>query len=160
MEKDTCLGHFKKQYEPLRKKYKLPGFDELNREFEIEKVQERETDFILREIRKGIGEKIGAFLRFFEAVLNPVVAPAFILSALKNFSNSDKEAIKDNYQSLVEIELKSIKLDIDYNEKEEAQFILRTLKTWQSIKPSLKSVMDSLSKVNIEGEKKRNSYLG
>ncbi|MCX6742035.1 MAG: hypothetical protein NTX24_02565 [Candidatus Pacearchaeota archaeon] len=160
MEKDSCLAHFKKQYEPLRKKYKLPSFDDLNKEFEIEKIQERETDFILREIRKGVGEKVGAFLRFFEAVLNPVVAPAFIMAALKNFSNSDKEAIKENYQSLVEIELKSIKLDINYNEKTEAQFITQTFKTWQEIKPSLKVVIDSLSKVNVEGEKKRNSYMG
>lgn len=64
MEKDICLAYLKKQYEPLRKKYKLPSFDELNKEFEIEKIQEKETDFILREIRKGMGEKVGAFLRF------------------------------------------------------------------------------------------------
>jgi hypothetical protein len=160
MEKDSCLAQFKKQYAPLRKKYRLPSFEELNRDFEIEKIQDRETDFLLREVRKGVGEKVGAFLRFFEAVLNPAVAPAFIMSALKNFSSSDKEAIKETYQSLVELELKSIKLDIDYNEKAEAQFILQTVKVWQEIKPNLRVVMDSLSKVNVEGEKKRNSYMG
>ena len=37
------LKELKKDYESLRKKYKLPAFSELNVDFEIEKLTDRET---------------------------------------------------------------------------------------------------------------------
>jgi hypothetical protein len=158
MEK-TSLEKLKKQYSTLQKKYKLPSFSELNKEFDIEKLQERETDFLLREIRRIMGEKMNAFLRFLETVLNPVMAPVFILSSLKNLGASDKELIEKNYKILVGLELKSIGLDIEYNEKKEAFFILETIKKWQEMKEEIEEIIKSLAKIQYHSEKK-GSYLG
>jgi hypothetical protein len=160
MEKYSNLAEIKKQYEHIRRKYKLPDFDEMNKEFEIEKVQERETDFILREVRKAISEKVGAFLRFFETILNPVMAPVFILASLKNLNNADKEKIKEIYESMVELEIGTIRLDMDYNEKKEADFIIKAVKEWREIKPDVLDILETLEKSHSISEKKGNTYLG
>lgn len=158
MEK-TNLDKIKKQYEPLKNKYKLPEFSKFNEEFEIEKIQERETDFLLREMRRVMGEKMNAFLRFFETILNPVMAPVFILTSLKNLNAADKELIEKNYKILVELELKSVGLDIEYNEKKEAAFILETMKKWQEMKPEIQQVIEALNKIQKTSEKK-GTYFG
>ena len=158
--KESVLNEIKKSYEPLRRKYKLPEFSELNKEFEIEKTQEHETEFILREIRKDVGEKVGAFLRFLETILNPVMGPIFILNSIKNLNNKDKDLIKENYEILVDLEIKAISLDVDYNEKAEAEFIKEAYKKWQDIKPDIKEIIDSLRKAQETKEDKRKSYLG
>lgn len=158
--RESYLAEIKKQYQTLQKKYKLPSFDELNKEFEIEKVQEHETDFLLREIRKAISEKMSAFLRFFETILNPVMAPVFVLASLKNLSNSDKEKIAKTYESMVDVELETIRLDVEYSEKREAGFILNAFKKWKEVKPHVLDVMETLEESHSISEKKGNSYLG
>jgi hypothetical protein len=158
--KESVLNDLKKKYEPLMKKYKLPSFSELNKEFEIEKTQEHETDFLLREVRKDVGEKVGAFLRFLETILNPVMGPVFILNAIKNLSSRDKELIRENYEILVDLEIKAISLDVIYDEKKEAEFIKEAYKKWQGIKPDIKEIIDSLRKAQSIKEDKRKSYLG
>jgi hypothetical protein len=158
--KDSVLNDIKKRYGPLKKKYKMPEFNKLNEEFEIEKIQEHETDFLLREIRKDVGEKVGAFLRFLETILNPVVAPVFVLNSLKNLSSHDKELIKKNYEMLVELEIKAIGLDVEYNEKKEAEFIKEAFKKWQDAKPEIKEIVHSLGKAQFTTDSKSKSYLG
>ena len=141
------------------KKYKLPSFDDLNREFEIEKVQEHETDYLLREIRKAVSEKMSAFLRFFETILNPVMAPVFVIAALKNLENGEKERIKEIYEAMVGVEIGTIELDINYDEKKEAEFIIKASKKWKSIKPDVLEVMKIIEKSHKISENKGNSYL-
>lgn len=157
--KESNLEQIKKKYESLRKKYGLPSFNKLNEEFEIEKVQEKETDFLLREIRRATTEKIAAFLHFFELFLNPVTAPLFVLVSLKELTASDKELIESIYRQLVNIELTSIALDMAYNEKKEAQFIKQITEKWQELKTELQEFSALLLKIQTKQKEKR-SYLG
>jgi len=154
------LPEAKKRYETLQKKYNLPSFNELNKEFEIEKVQETETDFLLREVRKSVGEKIGAFLRFLENIINPTLASIFVLNSLKDLDAKDKETIKNSYEILVRLELEAIHLDIDYDEKKEAAFILKAYKKWQEIKPDMNEIVKLMERTQKKIEERKNSYLG
>lgn len=159
--KENNLAILKKDYERFYKKYKLPKFSELNQEFEIEKLQEKETDFLLREIRRAISDKIAAFLRFFEMFLNPQAAPIFILAMLKSLSSQDKEIIEKIYRELVSFELTSLTLDIIYNEKKEADFIKDIYKRWQKLKIELQEFSKIMEKIKSkEKEKKRKTYFG
>ncbi len=159
--KEHNLAILKKEYERFHKKYKLPEFSELNQEFEIEKLQEKETEFLLREIRRAISDKIAAFLRFFELFLNPQAAPVFILAVIKTLNNKDKIIIEKIYHTLVNFELTSIILDIDYNEKKEAEFIKHIFKKWQGLKIELKEFSVIIEKrQKREKEKRRKSYFG
>ena len=159
--KENNLAILKKDYEKFYKKYKLPKFSELNQEFEIEKLQEKETDFLLREIRRVISDKVAAFLRFFELFLNPQAAPIFILAMLKSLTPRDKEIIEKIYHELVSFELTSLTLDIIYNEKKEADFIKDIYKRWQKLKIELQEFSKIMEKIKSkEKEKKRKTYFG
>ncbi|MCL6500820.1 MAG: hypothetical protein K6T16_02175 [Candidatus Pacearchaeota archaeon] len=159
--KEIELSELKRRYDALRKKHGLPEFSKINEEFEIEKVQERETEFLLREIRRAMSEKIAAFLRFFELFLNPQAAPVFILGMLKSLTVKDKELIEHIYNQLVNFELTSITLDIIYDEKKEVDFIKNTFKKWQCIKEELQEFSRIIERAKLEEkERKRKSYFG
>lgn len=159
MVEKNALENLKKQYESLRKKYSLPEFSKLNQEFEIEKIQERETELLLREIRHSISERIAAFLHFIELFLNPTMAPVFVLSAMKSISENDKELIEKLYRELATIELNSVALDVSYDEKKEAIFIKDVSRKWQATKPELENFSKLLIKLSPKPEKK-NAYVG
>lgn len=144
------LAKLKKEYVVFEKKYQLPKFSELNIEFEIEKLQENETDLLLREIRRTISDKTVAFMKFFEIFLNPQAAPLFMLSAIKSLNAADKIKIEKIYNKIVAIEIHAITLDVEYDERKEAEFIKNTYKNWKEMKEDLKIIEEILSRVNHE----------
>ncbi len=155
------LEKLKKQYAVLQKKYKLPGFSELNVDFEIEKLQDKETEHLLRGVRRTMIEKIANVVRFLEVLINPseTPTPMFVFAMMKNISSETKKAILNLYKELSSIEVSALALDISHDEKEEAQFINEVFKLWSSHKPELKEITKKLS---IMGKKERSErgYLG
>jgi hypothetical protein len=158
---ESCLEKIKKDYEKLKAKYKLPSFNELNEEFEIEKLQERETDFLLRQVRRAIIEKTAVILRFLEVLVNPTEAQSqlYIFSIMKSVSPEMKKVIEKIYKELTIIELGSLTLDIDYDEKNEVNFILDISKKWPLIKKDLKYITQKLGVVWTH-EKMHDNYFG
>jgi len=163
MTEECCLGlaELKKQYEKLRKKYNLPSFEALNQDFEIEKLQERETELLLREIRRNMIDKNLAYLRFVEMFLNPTNAPMFFLALTKTLSNGDKKTIEELYAELGKNELKSVARDNEYDENEEAKFIKKFFEQWQKIKEKFSGLMIGVEKAwEKKSEKAEKGYLG
>ena len=158
---DSCLQKLKKDYEKLREKYRLPSFNELNVDFEIEKLQETETDFLLRSIRRAMIEKTAVILRFLEILVNPTEAHSqmYIFSILKSISPEMKKTIDKVYKEMTVIELGSLSLDIDYDEKNEVKFILEMSKKWPSIKKDLKDITQKIGVVWTH-EKNHDDYFG
>jgi len=159
--KESNLAKIKNQYISLQKKYKLPSFSELNEDFEIEKLQERETDFLLRNVRRMITEKISNVLRFLELILNPseTPTPLFVFAMLKNISPETRKEIEVLYRKLSSIELSSLSLDINYNEKKEAELIKGIVKSWPKIKEGLGNITEKLE-MAWSKEKPERKYLG
>ena len=94
MAKESDLENLKKDYEKIQRKHGLPSFQELNEDFQIEKVAEVETDFLVREIRKFMADKFSNYLRFIEAVLQPVNTPMFIFSIIKSIgAEEDRKSV-------------------------------------------------------------------
>ena len=75
----------KKAYLDLQQDHTLPEFTKLAEDFDIEKIQDKETSFLLREIRRAINEKITAYIHLFENLINPNAPPMFIFSILHSF---------------------------------------------------------------------------
>jgi hypothetical protein len=121
-EKFSTIVELKEAYLPFMEKYSLPGFTDLNRVFDIEDI-DTETEFFIRKIRRLISERMVAYLRFVEMVLNPSIAPMFFFTAIKKLDNGDKERLMSIQDSLGKFEIEVIELDIDYNEQKEAEFI-------------------------------------
>lgn len=153
------LKELKKDYASAAGKYKLPSFEKLNEDFEIDKI-EKETDFILRAIRKAVMEKVVNSLGFVEMLLNPSNAPRLYLGYIQTMTVSDREKINNIYETLADLSLSSLALEIDSNEKKEAELIAKTYEKWSLIKPDFKGIIESVKNPKATIAKKEKSYYG
>ena len=139
--------------------YDLPDFDLLIEDFDIEKVFEKESSYLLREIRKLIVEKLSAYLQLFETFMNPGSSPMFVYSVLRNISEEDRELIKDLYKRLSGYQLRAVRLDTVYDESKEAAFILEAFNDWQKLKHEVYGILERLEADSGEkGESGKNAY--
>ena len=159
--KETNLELLQKEYALLQKKYKLPEFTGLNEIFDIEEA-DIETEFLMRKIRRVIIDKITGYLRFVETILNPANAPIFFLKLIKKLDSDDLEELSKIYDSLGKFEIEIVKLDLDYNEKTEAEFIKKAFQIFnEELRKKLLSVINKISNNSDNFKKKNNgSYFG
>ncbi|OGJ15404.1 hypothetical protein A3K73_05880 [Candidatus Pacearchaeota archaeon RBG_13_36_9] len=161
MEEESLLEKLKKDYDKLRKKYNLPAFKELNEAFDIEEVAEQETECLLRQIRKHMMDKVVAYLRFIEMLLNPSNAPMFFFALVKGLTASDKRLLDNLYERLGEFEIDVIALDCKYNEKEEADFINKAVLKWKDITDDMIILSETLKRNwNQKSGKNERGYCG
>jgi len=160
---EECFGleKLKKQYSVFMKKYDLPSFEEMNQDFEIEKLSDKETDTFSRELRRVLVDRNVSYLRFVEMFLNPSNAPMFFLGLIQNLNGEERKILNEIYIKLGKFEIEAIKLDNIYNEQEDVDFIKRFFSEWQNIKQKFGKLMVCLEKVwEREVEKKERGYLG
>jgi len=160
-EDEKKLDDFKIEYGKLQSKYSLPGYKEMNEDFNIERISDIETEYVLREIRKFIADRFSNYMRFVEAILNPSNAPMFVFSVIKLLGKEDKKLLDETYKMFVKIEVQLIELDISYNEENEARFIIQSYKDWQKIKESVLKIISTIKK-NWENKTENNNkgYFG
>jgi hypothetical protein len=156
----TNLEQLKKQYSKLQKQYQLPNFSELNKQFDVEEI-DVETDFLLRKIRRNIAEKVAGYMRFIEIILNPQNTPLFLFKLIKKLESKDKEDLTKLYEKLGAFEIKLVSLDLDYNEKNEADFITKCFELFnQEIKTNLLALTEKMSNGNDNSKTNGASYFG
>lgn len=154
------LKDLKKEYESLRNKHKLPSFQELNEDFEVDKI-DKENDTLLRVVRKVMMDKIIYALSFTEMLLNPVNAPRVYFMYIKNMTSEDKETLDKIYDVLGELNLLAFNLEISYSEEKEAEQIRRISQNWGSVKPLFGKIFDNmLVSLKSNDIKKEKSYFG
>ena len=124
----------KKRIEVLLNKYKLPSFKELDDEFEISGIEKKE--FLLREIRRKITEKIELYAKLFESVLQ--IEPSLTtLNELNALSDKEKEDLYKIFRKLMIIDRSSIEISIDENDRKTAEFIKNTWNEWKALKKEI-----------------------
>ena len=153
------LKDLKSAYLVYEKKYKLPSFKKVNGYFEIDKI-DKEGDAFLRIVRKVGMEKIVNSLSFLDMLINPVNAPPIYHSYIKGMSVDDRKTIDEIYKVLGTLSIESIGMELDYNEKEEAEFIIKLTKSWEDLKSKFKIIMDNMKKPNSLGERREKAYFG
>ena len=159
MEKEDF--DFEGEYKKLKVKYSLPDFNLVAEDFDVEKLFEKESRFIIREIRRAIAEKLGAYLQLFEMFMNPSGPPIFIFSILRKLNSDERNKIKEIYNSLSKYQIEIMKLDIVYNEEKEADFVKIIFKDWQKLKIEIYDLIKSLEKDLKEDSTSRDSgYFG
>ncbi len=150
------LDELKKDYSVLQRKYSLPLFEEMNIEFGIEDLTEKETDFLLREIRKIIMGKMAFFSKFIEVLLNPSEGGSlFVFSMVKSLKQEDRKVLSELYEQISKIHLESIKRDIVYLEEGEAEFIEKAFFFWKDSRIVLMEIMDKIEE-NIDKKAGKN----
>jgi hypothetical protein len=153
------IKDLKKEYEKYKDKYKLPEFHELNEVFDSEEI-EIETEFFLRRLRKLIAERIDGYLRFLEIIINPSNAPMFFFRVINRLSEAEKAELTKLYEQLGDLELESIRLDLDYNEKKEAEFIKNVFNEFGKIRPSLLGILENMINGDDKKKTEERSYFG
>ena len=140
------LEKLKKDYEVLKKEYNLPSFEKLNEDFCIEKISDSETEILIREVRRFMGDKMMNYMRFIENLLNPVNVPMFIFSIIKLLDAEEKKELSEIYKGLMKKEIQFIELDLEFNEKKEAEFVKSAYEFWQGIKEDMLKIIDKINK--------------
>ncbi len=159
MENEFSLDKLKQEYNKLKENYDLPEFSEMNKVFDIEEIC-IETDFLLRKIRRIVSEKISGLLRFIEIILNPSNAPIFIFKLIKKMNEEDKKQLREIYDILGSLELGVVRLDLDYNEIKEVEFIKKAYVFLnKGINYKLLKIIDKMSNSGEE-KKEKSSYFG
>ncbi len=153
------LSDLKKKYENLAKKHNLPSFSELNVDFEIDKL-DKNTESVLRSIRKLMMEKIVNSMSFLEMLLNPMNSPRMYMLFIRTMSVDDKKKIDDIYSALADLSLFSLNLEIDSEEKAEAELIKNTFEKWNSLKPLFRDIIQGIRVPKNFVAKKERSYFG
>ena len=157
----SALDKLKKDYAKLHKKYKLPSYEDLNIFFDIEELAAKETDMLLRNIRRKITEKTNSYLRFAEIFLNPQQAPLFFMILGKNLSVEGRKTLNDMYIDLGIIELKHFRGETKYSEKSEAKTIKEVFKIWKGINEKSLILADLFDESwEKKAESNNKSYLG
>jgi len=134
---------------------------ELSQDFNIEKLNEKESDYLLRNIRKVIDEKLSAYMNFFEIIINPSLPTLFIFQIIKKIDSDIRKKINKNYKVLSKFQIESMKLDTLYDEKSEAGFIKEIFSEWQKLKKEIYDLIENFEynlEENEEGRKE--SYFG
>lgn len=159
----TTLELLKDAYEVLQKEYNLPEFEELNKDFSIEKINEEETEYLAREIRRYMTEKINGYLRIVETFLHPNNAQMFVFTILKSTSEEHMKKLKSIYSKLAKKEIEILELDLEFNLEKEITFIKDTFQKWQEIKHDLLPIIQQMKAdwktTNNNGSRDRN-YFG
>ena len=153
------VKELKSAYDSLEKKHKLPSFVELNENFEIEKI-DRESDTMLRTIRKIMMEKIVNSLSFLEMVLNPVNAPRMYFPFIKSMTTKDRELLEKLYWHFSELSASSLSREIHHDEKKEAELIKKTNSTWNELKEDFSVLLEKIQRPQQNDAKKEKSYFG
>ncbi|HIH42153.1 TPA: hypothetical protein HA246_00750 [Candidatus Woesearchaeota archaeon] len=149
----------KAEYEKLRKKYSsLPDYNKLNDEFEIANIDY--PNFLLREIRHKMCDKIVDFAKIFEEL---ITAESFVnMHELKAFVSEDKKKIFDLFRELMKINRSSLLLRLTEDDKANAKFIGDSLQQWIQLKKEILPVLQKLESAwdNDIDIKQKLTYFG
>lgn len=137
-----------KDYDKIKEKYDLPDFEELNKEFEISSIETEE--FLLREIRRKMNEKIC----FFSDIIAGVVNTESSTTAMIEFGNLMDDDVKEAfnlYKKLMYWERSSSEAAILGQDEKDAAFIRELHSEWKELK---KQVADLITKMKESWKKK------
>ena len=105
-------------------------------------------------------DKLSAYVRFIEIILNPANAPMFFFKLIKKLDEGDKKILGDIYEEFGKLEISVVLLDLDYNEEKEANFIKLVFNKFDEVRKDILRVVERMN--NGDGKKvdKGASYFG
>ena len=158
MEKEKI--NLREEYSKL--KFKLPNFDKLNEEFEITRHEsDYKKEFLLRDIRRKVNDKIIFFCRIIESLLFPTNANIISMHEAKYFDDENKKKISDLYKQLMIFERESLRLDIIPDEEKDVKYINDVFNKWLEYRKEMKSIIDIMQDAWRKEEKViSDSYFG
>ena len=151
----------KEEYDELRKKYKLPSFDEVNYEFEISTLDVNKIPSLSRGILRAICNKMGLFLNYVEPVISPNPQGLHGYIEIQNTTNDEKKEIFEFYKDLSKKYHKAYSTELTEKEEEIIKEIKNVLKYWDSVRVRFKKISEVINKAwEKELEKEKIETIG
>ena len=123
----------KDEYNKIQKKFKLPDFDDLNKDFEISSV---ETEpFLLRNIRNKLFENIEHVTAILDDLVHPDKFTSLTESAV--LTEQDKEMIITLYKQLMYYSRLALEISVEDSDDLNANFINEFYLFWNESKKIL-----------------------
>ena len=149
------------EYDELRKKYKLPSFDEVNYEFEISTLDVNKIPSLSRGILRAICNKMGLFLNYVEHVISPNPQGLHGYIEIQNTTNDEKKEIFEFYKDLSKKYHKAYSTELTEKEEEIIKEIKNVLKYWDSVRVRFKKISEVINKAwEKELEKEKIETIG
>lgn len=149
--------NIKEEYNNL--KYKLPSFEEINEDFELDFIKEKQ--FILRQIRRRMNEKVIFFCKIIEGLLYPTQQHIINATEIQNFSDDKKNKINKIHKELMYYERESLLLDVAPEDKKDAEFINNVFHFWKKVKGDVKDIVRTMQESwRKEYISKKDNYFG
>ncbi len=122
----------KTAYEKLKKKYKLPSFDTVNKELEISEIESE--DFLLGKIRGKIAERVETTAEPISSLLQPSPDSLVDMHECRFFTDKDKKKLVEIYKNLMILNRLSFEAEMSREDKTDADFINDFFKQWPELK--------------------------
>lgn len=125
-----------KEYETLKKKYKLPDWKWVERNFIFKVEQDIQ---ILVQLRRAMADRLDTI----SEILEPIITPAENYSSFlerKMLSIQEREKTFEIYKQLQSFLWASDKISLEYDEREYVEWIISMKDFWEKIKSDLASL--------------------
>ena len=138
------MSDIKKEYQELAKKYKLPSFEEIDKEFEIKAI-DLEKVTLINAIVRVIRDAISQYINLVETVVSPNPSWLHSMVEANNLSDKDKDEMLDFYFEVMVYYHDGFKVLLE-DDKKKAGYIINIT----SINPQLrKKASIFLEKIKI-----------
>ncbi|MBT4576978.1 hypothetical protein HOM13_02410 [Candidatus Woesearchaeota archaeon] len=158
------MKNLKERYSKLSNEFSLPSYEELNNEFELLYIKELfEINRPLVFIRRRIIDKLGWVGAMLQGIIQPNPGSLLSMEESSFFTKEEKDDLIKTLKDLMFYTRKSINLDLESKDVEEAEFIKESLKKWAELKPRIKEISLQLKngwKKEKVSKKVNNNYMG
>jgi hypothetical protein len=129
-------------YTELKKKHSLPDFALMDKEFEISTIDK--PAFLIRAIRRKIGERLESITQLLDPFLQPDAGSFCSLYEYRCFTESERKEILKHYQILMALHKASIVADLSIDDAQDALFIVRAAADFPQARQALKAILQKL----------------
>ncbi len=130
-------------YTELKKKFSLPDFALLDREFEISTIEK--PILLIGAIRKKIGERIENITHFLDPLLQPDANSFCSIFEYRCLSESERQEVLKQFQLLMALLRASIAADLSADNAQDAALISRAAAEFPAIRQALKPFVQKLA---------------
>ena len=135
-------------YNKLRKKYKLPKFNEIDSEFEISNLEN--ARFLIKNILRRIEEKLEFYIEVIGNLVHPDASSLSTMYEVRYFSDDEKNDVYMLFKKLMKANRSIIELVLVSDEKKQTDFLKGFLNEWQDMK---KELINHIGKMKDSWEK-------
>ena len=147
-KRKNLIAMVKEEYEKLKEQFSLPDYDVVNNELELSSIETE--DFLLRQIRKKVDERIDTLINPLSALLQPSAESMIDMHECRFFDDKDKKAIIVIYKKLMILSRQALEADIEQDDNIDAAVINDFFKEWNILK---KDVLAFMKKMKLCWEK-------